>query len=162
MKAVKDDVKKYQIKERIEFEDDLYLTISPYFKPEKISVLLESLAADISDAEDEGIEVNDFNFVDLILYYITKVFSDLHIPTDPKRNFQFFRDFINSSYFPTIMQSYPEEELQKVFDKAHDTLEQYEYFKTKIKNMQQEIQEYDFQSPELKGRIQGRKQIPER
>jgi hypothetical protein len=160
MKKVYESTEQYDHKEKIEFDDDTYVNLFPFISPQNVSRILETMAQDLTKYAELGIELEDRLLDDLIGYEILKVQSDITTPRTEtnegvKKDVQFFKAFINSPYYLEIMKYFDEEEIEKVYNKMYDSLEQFGKMENLMRKKMEEIQNLDLQSPELRERIFG-------
>lgn len=114
-----------KIEVKFDFDNEHVVTIYPYFKPEKSVELLKDFGEYIKLSEDEGIEINDDMFVDLVMAFIIHKFSSLKLPDykKPKLFTQAFTALINSKYYPQICKEFPQESIEEVFERIYEQFE---------------------------------------
>lgn len=114
---VKKDSKKYKEKIRVELDNgEFYVDIYPNFEPKKIKAMMFDIGQVFNFASENNIDLPNEVIYDFIYCFIIKHFSSIPSPTDHRKLIQGFIDLINSDYFIQIVEAYPQESVEKVFD----------------------------------------------
>ncbi|PLR99647.1 hypothetical protein [Bacillus sp. T33-2] len=113
---IKNENKVFSQKKKIELSDDYHVFIYPHFSPTKIAELIKEMVTDKIRAEDAGINFNEIHMADWVLYNIIYKFTDLGIPSEIKKKVQAFAYLVDSQYFGTIIESFPQESIKKFTD----------------------------------------------
>jgi hypothetical protein len=138
--TIKKGNSRYNNKLKIELPNDTYLTITPFFKPQKISLMVEDLAFVITDAEELGVNFDDHHFIDLLNFFIIKHFTDINLPNDTKKLIQGFIEIVNSEYYEPIMNAFPHDEIVQVYDKVLKSTEIAAQLENKIRDFQKQVE----------------------
>lgn len=137
---VKKDNKKYQEKERIEFNDgEFYLDIYQNFEPRKVQAMLKEIGETFTFAKENNIEIPSEITYDIVNCFIIKNFTSIPSPKDTNKLIQGFIDLINSDYYIQIMQAFSQDSLQKVFDKILKGMEVSGQLETNSVNLKNEL-----------------------
>jgi hypothetical protein len=113
----------------------------PYFKPEKIRDLVNELIEFFKAADKEKVTVQPIEEDDLVGYYIIKYFTDMKF-TKSKKAKNIYAEFklaLNSQLFKILMETYPQESVQQVFERIHAITEASAKFQDKFVEMQETI-----------------------
>ncbi len=147
-----------------EFEIKYY----PYLPPIKVKEMLDDVVQSMNLQQEKGVETPDHLLFDYIYYFVLKHFTkDIYFPptNKPKEVIQHFRAFLNTPVYEELLNLFPKDELGKVGQRVIDTLNEYEKFQRQAKKMQGELQErlneMEFENEELEQRVKNQKQIPE-
>lgn len=117
MTDVKNEVKVFEEKKRVELSDNFHVFIYPHFSNTKIAELIKEMITDNERAEKAGIDFENINSGDWYLFNIIYKFADLAIPSEIKKKVQAFTYLIESEHFSKIVESFPKESLTK-FEQA--------------------------------------------
>ncbi len=109
---LKSEVSKYNIKQRIDLSEDLYVDIYPNFSPSKISELIKNFLDYQDLLKKEELDIK--NTSDWFLFNIIETFVDLSIPKDIKKKVQFYLVLRDSEHFYKIIDSFPEESFERL------------------------------------------------
>lgn len=111
---IKEEVKKYDEKVKIQLSDDVHTFIYPNFSPSKISEMIKETITDAIRAKEANIDFDQINMAEWGLFNIIKHFCDLGIPSDIKKKVQSYLFLRDSDYFEQILKSFPKESINKV------------------------------------------------
>jgi hypothetical protein len=111
---IKNQIKVYEQKQRIELSDDFHLFIYPHFSPSKIGELIKEMVTDPQRAKDAGIDFDEINMGDWFLFNVIYKFADLGIPSEIKKKVQAFSYLVDSEFFGKIIDSFPQESIHKI------------------------------------------------
>ncbi len=117
---LKSEVSKYEVKQRIDLSEDLYVDIYPNFSPSKISELIKNFLDYQDLLKKEELDIK--NTSDWFLFNVIETFVDLSIPKDIKKKVQFYLILRESDHFNKIISAFPKESferLTKSLEKAH-------------------------------------------
>jgi hypothetical protein len=113
----------------------------PYFKPEKIRDLVNELIEFFKASDKEKVTVQPIEEDDLVGYYIIKYFTDMKF-TKSKKAKNIYAEFklaLNSQLFKVLMETYPQESVQQVYERIYAITEANAKFGDKFKEMQETI-----------------------
>lgn len=111
---IKEEVKIYSQKQKVQLSDEYHVHIYPHFAPSKIGEMIKEIIQDKLNAEKVGINFENINMIDWVYFNIIKYFTDLEIPNDIKKKVQAYLFLRDSEYFPTIVNSFPKENIDRV------------------------------------------------
>lgn len=123
----------------------------PYFKPEKIRDLVNELIEFFKAADKEKVEVKPIEEDDLVGYYIIKYFTDM-VFTKSKKAKNIYAEFklaLNSQLFKVLMETYPKESIQQVYERIFAITEASTNFENKFKEMQEMIKNLPLENREV-------------
>lgn len=152
-----------------EKEQEFDVVLYPYFSNDRIANLFLALKDDLEGFTKYKIKLKDDLVIPFILHHTILEFTDIGRLSKKrykneedyyKASIQYFHIFIKTNYFKEIADSFIQEELAKVFDKVRELLAANEKLNRMVAKYQNEIQNLDLKSPELRERVQG-KRIPE-
>lgn len=111
---IKNEVKVFEDKKRVQLSEGFHVFIYPHFSPTKIAELIKEMVTDNERAEKAGIDFEKINQGDWYLFNIIYKFADLAIPSEIKKKIQAFTYLIESEHFGKIIESFPKESLTKL------------------------------------------------
>jgi hypothetical protein len=113
----------------------------PYFKPEKVRDLVNELIDFFKAADKEKLVIPKIEEEDLIGYFIIKYFTDMKFTTSKKakRIYEEFKLALNSDLFKVLMETYPKESFDKVWDRIFEVSEASARLESKVKEAQENI-----------------------
>jgi hypothetical protein len=111
---IKNENKVYSIKKKITLSGDFHVNIYPNFSPSKITELIKEMVTDKQRAEDAGLNFDDINMGDWVLFNIIYKFADLGIPSDILKKVEAFTILIDSEHFSEIINEFPQESIDKL------------------------------------------------
>ncbi len=174
MSKVRKDVRKFDEEVDISFDIDgkeYIVKFKPFFDNQGIKKIMKELKTNLDKFKEYKVEFDDELLVPLIAYFTIKNYSDLITPnikdykkeeTYYKADLQFFIDLFNGDYIKTITEYFIESEWAKVNNAIEDIMVLSEKMNRDVQKMQEEMQNLDLKSPEVRDRIQNKtKQIPE-
>jgi hypothetical protein len=123
---IKNENKIYDQKKKVTLSDEYYVYVYPNFSPIKISELIREVLTDPQRAKDADINFDEINMADWGLFNIIYKFTDLGIPNDIKKKVQAFTEIMNSEYWGKIIESFPQESIQKITDSLNRFSENFE------------------------------------
>lgn len=110
---IKNEIKVFDQKKRVDLSDDFYVVIYPHFSPTKLTELIKEMVTDKLRAEEAGLDFEKINIADWVLFSIIYKFADLGIPSEIKKKIQAFAQLIDSKYFGKIIESFPKESIKE-------------------------------------------------
>lgn len=166
MKMIQEDYNKYNETFDIEFEranengemKTYTIQLYPYFKPERITKVLENIKKDVTEIEKhDELKLSNELMPIFVIYHAILEFTNLPKPLSKniEKRISHFQQFINTDYFKMVEEHLIQSEMDKVWDSLMSAVIANE----KINRMHNKIQNLNLQSPELKAHIQ--KRIPE-
>lgn len=123
----------------------------PYFKPELIRDLVNELIQFFKTAEKEKLTVPPIEEDDLIGYFITKYFTDMKF-TKSKKAKSIYAEFklaLNSELFKVLMETYPKESVQSVYERIFAVREANLTLEDKYKEMQELMKNLPIENKEI-------------
>ena len=111
---IKNENKIYDQKKKVVLSDEYFINIYPNFSPIKIAELIRETLSDPQKAKDAGIDFDQISIADWGLFNIIYKFTDLGIPSDIKKKVQAFIEIMNTEYWAKIIESFPEESINKI------------------------------------------------
>jgi hypothetical protein len=123
----------------------------PYFKPEKIRDLVNELIQFFQAAEKEKVVIQPIEEEDLIGYYIIKYFTDMKFTKSKKAKniYSEFKLALNSQLFKVLMETYPQESIQQVYERIFNIGEAKEMFESKFQEAQEMIKDLPLENREV-------------
>jgi hypothetical protein len=111
----------------------------PYFKPEKIRDLVNELFDFLKAADKEKVNIPPIEEDDLVGYFIVKYFTDMTFTKSKKAKviYNEFKLTLNSKLFKVLMESYPKDSIQLVYDRIYGIIEADAQLKNRFSEMQE-------------------------
>jgi hypothetical protein len=114
LKDLKNENKIYDQKKKVTLSDEYYVNIYTHFSPIKIAELIRETLTDPQKAIESGINFDNISIPDWGLFNIIYKFTDLGIPSDIKSKVAAYIEIMNSEYWTKIIESFPEESINKI------------------------------------------------
>lgn len=121
---LKSKVKEYDVKEKIQLDEETHVHIFPNFSPKRIKEMVKEMISDEERARKENIEFN-VNLARWAQFNIIKFFSDLGIPSEIDKKLQMYTFLEETDYFDDIINAFPEENFNRILkelDKVNNNL----------------------------------------
>ena len=132
-------------------EDEFIIKLYPYFKPEKVRDVVKDLAQFYTKCKDEKIPYKDEEHDDLVGFFIVKHFTNLKMSKSnkAKKVYEDFKVVINTDIFKFLMDSIPEESIEKVYSYMYEVIESSSKLETLVRQKQQEIENLPLKSRDI-------------
>ncbi|GLI86641.1 hypothetical protein ANABIO32_44880 [Rossellomorea marisflavi] len=117
------------------------IKIKPFFKPEKVRNLVVELIDFYKKAEEEKLKIPEFEQEDLIPFFIIKHFTNIKFTRSKKAKkvYEEFKTAINAAMFIPLLDAFPQESIQAVYERIYDQIEKTAQFKEKYLEQAQAI-----------------------
>lgn len=141
---LKDEVSIYDefVEIPVTIQDKEYnVKMFPFFKPEKVRDLVNELIEFFKACEKEKVTIPPIEEDDLVGYFIIKYFTDMKF-TKSKKAKNIYAEFklaLNSQLFKVLMETYPQESIQSVYERIFDIRDMSAKFENKFKEIQETI-----------------------
>jgi len=138
------DNNKYEVLNKVTFDNGFYTEIYAYFRPSTIDSLLESFASFLTDYEKTLGKFNENKIVDYLNLHILIYFSTLvnELPYTIEEKVSVFKQILDSEYAEKIFESFNREEVRKVFDRMWKKLDAYKEALKANSEMREKLKQY--------------------
>jgi hypothetical protein len=141
LNAIKNQSKKQDELKRITLDDGFYLDVNTYYSNTKIRLMITDMIQffdDIKNLKNE--DLNNYTFLDLVLFFIIKHFTNLEQPKAPKKLLESFDMLYQSEYWLSIQEKgLPQTEIAKVFQQIGLLLNQSLEMTDSLRNLKSEL-----------------------
>lgn len=155
LSMLKEEVKVYDetidLTVEIEGHDDITVVIHPFFKPDKVTKMLEDMKEFMMKAEQEKLNIDESDENDLIGFFIVKHFTDIKVTRRKKAKliFEEFKLLQNSRIYKELMQVFPEESTEYVFERLFEAYEQGAKLENKLMQIQKTIGDLPLENKDI-------------
>lgn len=101
-------------KQKVQINDEYHVYIYPQFGMFKLQKMFENFVKSLLEAEEQGIDLSKISMNDWLSFNVVKEFSDLDIPDDTKKQFEFYYELMNTDLLYPIFNEFPIESLEKI------------------------------------------------
>ena len=118
--------------------EEMEIKYYPYFKPTKINELIEELIWFYQKAKEEGIEIQDKRFPEIVMFFILRHFTDLQFgePKNAERLFKEFNIVVNSALFKFFSEeAFLSSSVKDVFEKVNDVVKNNEILSAQMQTI---------------------------
>jgi hypothetical protein len=123
----------------------------PYFKPERIRDLVNELVDFYKLCDKEKVSIPQIEQDDLIGYFIVKYFTNM-IFTKSKKAKKIYEEFkltLNSQLFKTLMETYPKDSIQSVYERIYQVIEVNAELQNQFKQYQETLKDLPLENREV-------------
>ena len=140
------------------------LKLYPYFKPEKVRDLVKEMSEFFKTCKKEKVEIKTDEEDDIVCFFIVKHFTNITFTKSKKAKkiHEEYKILINSSLYPTIMKTIPEESIKKVYEYAQEVIDASAKLEVMLENVQKQIQELPLENRELLNKIANQNEAKKR
>lgn len=119
------------------------IKLYPYFKPEKIRNCVKEMGLFFKNCEEEKVTFSKEEEDDLVIFFIIRHFTNLKMGSSEKAKkiYGDFRTVINSEIYRILVDSFPEESINKVHDFAFEAIKNSEKINNKTIEHQKLVKE---------------------
>ena len=136
-------------------DSEYTLKLYPYFKPEKVRDLVKEMSEFFKLCKKEKVEINSDEEDDIVCFFVVKHFTNITFTKSKKAKkiYDEFKILINSSLYPIIMKTIPEESIKKVYEYAHEVINASVRVEEMFEKAQKQISELPLENRELLEKI---------
>lgn len=129
---------------------DYIVKLYPYFAPTKIRDLVNELHEFFQAADKEKLTVAPIEEDDLVGYFICKYFTDMGFTKSKKAKaiYEEFKLAQNSKLFKVLLETYPKESVESVYERIYEVIEASAELENKFKQMQDMIKKLPLENRE--------------
>lgn len=123
----------------------------PFFKPERIRDLVNEMSEFYKACEKEKFTFPEIEQDDLVGYFIVKYFTNMKFTKSKKVKsiYDEFKLALNSQLFKTLMESYPKESIQSVYERIYSIFEANVTLQNQMKELQDNIKDLPLENRDI-------------
>lgn len=150
---IQEDYKKYDLKKKVNFDNNKHTEIYLHFKPTTIDALLDDLTSFIIEYEKTGRKLKDKEIENYIALHAILYFSTIieTMPTDIFEKIDLFEQMLNNKYCKKIAESFDPEEMSKITETMMDKANGFVKLLEKDKELKDKFKE-QFDAMELENK----------